>query len=95
MKSFSSMETKIYTHRRAEKSLSTNNIPLSSAEACCGEAGEKEKESAGFIFSIISIFIGIPSGSFCEAESVNFIDKIERVEIIQVRDLTFQTKQEV
>ena len=39
--------------------------PLSSAEAsyCCGEAGEKEKESARGYFSIIAISIGIPSGS--------------------------------
>ena len=49
----------------------------------------------GSIFSIIAIFIRIPSGSFCGGESVNSIDKIECVEIIQVRDLTFQTKQEV
>ena len=41
----------------------SGKLPLSSAEACCGEAGEKEKESAGSIFSIIAIFIGIPSGS--------------------------------
>ena len=38
----------------------SGKLPLSSAEACCGEAGEKENESAGSIFSIISIFIRIP-----------------------------------
>ena len=54
--------------------------PLSSKEAslCCGEAGEKEKESAQgipvvpdalSIFSIIAIFIGIPCGSLCGRES--------------------------
>ena len=54
---------------------------LSSAEAslCCGEAGEKEKESARgtmgrfparFLFlSIIDILMGIPSGSLCGGES--------------------------
>ena len=51
---------------------------LSSAEAslCCGEAGEKEKESARgtmvpralSIFSIIDILMGIPSGSLCGGE---------------------------
>ena len=54
--------------------------PLSSEEAslCCGEAGEIGKEStrgipiipcALSIFSIIAIFIGIPSGSLCGGES--------------------------
>ena len=82
-------------NRQSELCGYSGKLPLSSAEACCGEAGEKEKESAGSIFSIIAIFIRIPSGSFCGGESVNSIDKIECVEIIQVRDLTFQTKQEV
>ena len=45
---------------------------------CCGEAGEKEKESARgtmasparFLFlSIIDILMGIPSGSLCGGES--------------------------
>ena len=35
---------------------------------CCGEAGEKEKESALSIFSIIDILMGIPSGSLCGGE---------------------------
>ena len=41
---------------------------------CCGEAGEKEKESARgtlarFLFlSIIDILMGIPSGSLCGGE---------------------------
>ena len=44
---------------------------------CCGEAGEKEKESTqgiliipcAFFFPIIAIFIGTPSGSLCGGES--------------------------
>ena len=36
---------------------------------CCGKAGEKEKESALSIFSIIDILMGIPSGSLCGGES--------------------------
>ena len=54
--------------------------PLSSEEASlsCGEAGEVGKESTRgipivpcvlSIFSIIAIFIGIPSGSLCGGES--------------------------
>ena len=48
------------------------------ASLCCGEAGKKEKESTQGIpiipralstFSIIAIFIGIPSGSLCGGES--------------------------
>ena len=35
---------------------------------CCGEAGEKGKESALSLFSRIAIFIGIPSGSLCGGE---------------------------
>ena len=40
---------------------------------CCGEAGEKDKESARgtlSIFSIIDIFMGIPSRSLCGGESL-------------------------
>ena len=47
---------------------------------CCGEAGEKEKESALpivprvlSIFSIIDILMGIPSGSLCGGESIETI----------------------
>ena len=47
---------------------------------CCGEAGEKEKESARgtsparFLFlSIIDILMGIPSGSLCGGESIETI----------------------
>ena len=44
---------------------------------CCGEAGEKEKESARVpcalsIFSIIDILMGIPSGSLCGGESFHY-----------------------
>ena len=44
---------------------------------CCGEAGEKEKESArGTIgtpraFYFFDILMGIPSGSLCGGESVD------------------------
>ena len=47
-----------------------NETALSSAEASlyCGEAGEKEKESA-----IIDILMGIPSGSLCGGERRNCV----------------------
>ena len=41
---------------------------------CCGEAGEKEKESArAFYFFDYFILMGIPSGSLCGGESFEII----------------------
>ena len=52
--------------------------PLSSAEAflCCREDGRKIKRARSaryraFYFSVIVIFIGIPSGSLCGGERFN------------------------
>ena len=46
-----------------------SSIPGHTLSPCCGEAGEKEKERALSIFSIVAIFAGIPNGSLGEGES--------------------------
>ena len=91
-----STQTQIKKEFIQDRLVTRASTSLSSAETswCCGEAGEKEKESARarwegerekrgsrtfslfpsfpahfLFFSIIAIFIGIPSGSLCGGES--------------------------
>ena len=40
-----------------------SSIPGHTLSPCCGEAGEKEKESALSIFSIVAILQGYPTGA--------------------------------
>ena len=55
-------------HLKTARQIHVQRNPLSSAEAsfCCGRKRERTWHD---VFSIITIFIGIPSGSLCGGES--------------------------